>query len=968
MKKTTLYMLAAILCFLLSACGGGGGGGGGGAGGDDDDGDGNSGHQPIPYTGNQAQSPIDASNAGFWIAMALGGAQDVRDTFPLSTSGSGGQQQALTSPQQPRPNIAELQRTLAKHAAAATRKKTTAGDPGRVTIQAKVNETYDCDNGTIKVTGKSETSGLEKLKIEYIDCEFEEIVTDGVVRAEVFNLSDQAFNADLEFETFRIYGEGLNLTQDGAVSLDVRGSLEEDLLLNLIVVDELTASETRFTNFSSHFWWDSSPGVDGRLEISGRIYDSILGYVDYTTEEQFLTNYAGTMPPDYSGRLRIAGANGAHVLVEVGRDSPAGLSPSYYPFLTVSIDSDNDASYEIQAVIPRRSVGTEVCSDFEDTDGDGMHNGWETGYGLNPADPADADDDTDGDLANNLLEYSAGFSPVDPESVTFHADVSMHSITVSGTTVNSTTTTQGDAYRYNHTIRNNGEYRASNITVIAQLPAGVTFHSTSISTPSWTCAADAGVVTCTTGSIFANSESTLTINVVAPMVSGIATYSASVSSDNPYDFIPGNNSDTREMLITAQTDLAVTVDEGVDYVLSGDTLNYLINVGNNGPHTADEITLTGTLPAGISFTSIETTNGECTGGSSFSCTLTNLASGSAAVIGIEAEVTASEGTLLTLSADVATSGIDNAASNNSTTHVTPLAYITAPSGLVALVNSVPSGSAIGVTPGTYTGSGFILGSKILFSTAGPETTIIDASTSPAVAVDAGQVIGFTFSNCWAAIRTYAGSAVIKNNIFINNSPDNISGVIYGLNTSPVIDSNIFKNNCPTYAPSSVLLFSSGSKPLIINNVSLDNNCASAVELDSLTGSVINNTFVRNKTVIEASTYGSNHLIRNNIMVDNETGVDQVEDNLIFQNNLLFGNTTDYLNTNFSHADINGNISADPLFVDEAGSDFHLQTGSPAIDAATNTGAPELDFDGNPRPVDGNADSTATTDIGAFELQ
>ena len=55
----------------------------------------------------------------------------------------------------------------------------------------------------------------------------------------------------------------------------------------------------------------------------------------------------------------------------------------------------------------------------------------------------------------------------------------------------------------------------------------------------------------------------------------------------------------------------------------------------------------------------------------------------------------------------------------------------------------------------------------------------------------------------------------------------------------------------------------------------------------------------------------------------------------------------------------GELSADPLFVDQANNDFHLQSASPAVDAGQDT-LLTYDYENNPRPLD------STFDIGAYE--
>ena len=66
---------------------------------------------------------------------------------------------------------------------------------------------------------------------------------------------------------------------------------------------------------------------------------------------------------------------------------------------------------------------------------------------------------------------------------------------------------------------------------------------------------------------------------------------------------------------------------------------------------------------------------------------------------------------------------------------------------------------------------------------------------------------------------------------------------------------------------------------------------------------------------------------------------------------------------------NNNISADPLFANPTGGDYHLQQGSPSIDAGDNmtSNLPDTDIDGNPRILDGDGNGTVIIDMGVYEF-
>lgn len=208
----------------------------------------------------------------------------------------------------------------------------------------------------------------------------------------------------------------------------------------------------------------------------------------------------------------------------------------------------------------------------------------------------------------------------------------------------------GQSLDYTITVTNNGPQPAAGVTVTDQLPAGVTFRSSS--------AACAGTpLVCHLPDLAPGTSEPLTL-VAAPQHGGRITNTVNVSGAYA-DPNPANNSASVTSSVRPVADLAVTARAKPRSVIQGSRVTFTLTIVNHGPDTGTGVKL-GELPGrGLRILSIGGAK-KCT--RQHRCTLRNLARGKRAMLRVVALTTASG--VLTNRAVVSANELDPRRANN----------------------------------------------------------------------------------------------------------------------------------------------------------------------------------------------------------------------------------------------------------------------------------------------------------------
>ena len=212
------------------------------------------------------------------------------------------------------------------------------------------------------------------------------------------------------------------------------------------------------------------------------------------------------------------------------------------------------------------------------------------------------------------------------------------------------------------------------------------------------------------------------------------------------------------------------------------------------------------------------------------------------------------------------------------------------------------------------------------------------------------------------LRGGANAKITSNHIFTNTANGcGGGGVSIAGESVGIVDGNHIYHNTAGCGGGGVSI-AGGAVATLTNNLIVSNYGIVAWDGDGVgiwddatQAWVVNNTIAFNEAEgVQANAGWA--LVRNNVIYSNDGGIHNYQSGATMSSdhNALWDNGWNYANVTPG----TGDIFQDPLFVDVANGDYHLQEDSPCIDAGSATGAPAIDIEGTLRD--------ATPDIGAYE--
>jgi len=268
------------------------------------------------------------------------------------------------------------------------------------------------------------------------------------------------------------------------------------------------------------------------------------------------------------------------------------------------------------------------------------------------------------------------------------------------------------------------------------------------------------------------------------------------------------------------------------------------------------------------------------------------------------------------------------------------------------IDAATSGDTVAVPSGTYV-EDIDMASGIAVVGAGSDETYI-VGTVTFTGLSGASLSGFTLYD-YTYVAT--GTAYTETGIYVDGGDANIEDIeAYYFNYAIDIDTaGSVQVDSATIGGNWYGVSAEATTDFTLSNSFIYSNPAGGVSSHTGTsGSIVHNTFVGNGfggssaylTGAVALGSGGSEVVANNIMVSNYYGLNCYACSSTASYNLVWGNTTDYVN---DASAATTDLSVDPQFNDPGEGDYSLSITSPCIDAGSSTHGISTDADGEARP-------------------
>jgi len=350
----------------------------------------------------------------------------------------------------------------------------------------------------------------------------------------------------------------------------------------------------------------------------------------------------------------------------------------------------------------------------------------------------------DGGTLTNTANLSSDSGDANPNNNSSSTSATVTGVTdIAVTKTAPATVDAGTNLSWTITVQNLGANAALNTQLSDTIPAGTTFVSfNQTGGPTFNCSGTT-TITCSNASFAAGATATFTFIVSVPSnATGTISNTANVTTTT-IDTNSGNDTSTANTTVTQHADLAVTK-SGPALAAVGSDVAYTITVSNAGPSDASAVTLSDTIPAQMSFVSMQQNSGpvfNCSGTTTVTCTIATFVPGASASFTLTVHVN-SAGSITNTATVSATTSDPNSGNNTSS------AFTTASLVDLAITKSISAGPYVVGAPVTFTltvtNNGTVAATNIVVTDALPGGMSATATTP------SGACTGTTTVTCTAA--------------------------------------------------------------------------------------------------------------------------------------------------------------------------------------------------------------------------